>query len=171
MCTFCIIMTTLSANTGHFTPQGSPGPSTPRCCFEYRISPHKTLYAHVTNSYGSAARTLSLVASAAKRCSTLSERDRLRLSSGGLLKGRYHHHVSIRVLCAPTRITTQQAVENLKHSTVRHSAVCCTAGTRRAEQTHPKDRSIKDSVERRRRRLLWFSSGLICSSRMHFCGS
>lgn len=73
-------------------------------------------------------------------------------------------------LCANTHHNSKRwKRQNLKHSTVRHSPVCRTVETTRGEQTHPKDRSVKDSVERRR--LLWFSSGLICSPLMHFCGS
>lgn len=60
-------------------------------------------------------------------------------------------------------------MRNLKHSTIRHSSACCTAGRTCAEQTHPKHWSIKHSAKRRR--LLWFSSGLICSPLMCFCGS
>lgn len=85
---FCIIMTPLPANTAHITPPGFCGPSTPCCCFEYRISPHKKFYTHFTYLYGSVARALSLVACGANCCRALSVRDQLRLSSGGLLQWR-----------------------------------------------------------------------------------
>lgn len=122
--------------------------SAPCCCFEYRINPHEKFYSHGF----SCVHTFS-------RSRTLSVRNLLRLSSEGLLQWRWDH-VSIHVLRARTCFTTTASGETwtfYRQAPTRLSYL----GTTRAEQTHPEDWSIKDSVQRRR--LLWFSSGLICS--------